>query len=251
MRRIKFYAFLISVYFVLNIFGCTKQEISNFADSGKEQIESEAKELKGKASDYAKDKAEEIIDKGSEKAKDAVGRILDMDKDSEVLSTEKAESEKATVISVIDGDTIKVDINGETYKVRLVGVNTPESSAGVKSGYVDKEERYGEEASDFTKSILSEGDIVWLTKDKSNTDKYDRLLRVVWLKEPEISDLMNIDSIRGNTLQGKLLVNGMAEIMIIDPDTSYKEIFTKLQSEAMQKETGMWHFVESSDSKNS
>lgn len=152
--------------------------------------------------------------------------------------------EKCTVLYVVDGDTIRVSLHGEEKPVRLIGVNTPESSAGVKSGYVDEEEFYGNEASDFTKSILKAGDTVWLIKDQSGTDKYDRLLRIVWLKEPLENELHDIDAIRQHTLQGVLLSNGYAETMAIEPDITYKEIFTALQSEAMRREAGMWHFTE-------
>lgn len=169
--------------------------------------------------------------------------------DSRNEDVPSATVQKAEVISVTDGDTIKVNVDGEKKSVRLIGVNTPESSAGVKSGYVESEEAYGAEASDFTKSILKKGDIVWLVKDVSETDKYDRLLRIVWLSEPDPDQLDNIDLIRDNTLQGKLLTAGMAETMTIEPDTSYSRIFTKLQSEAMQAEAGMWHFAETKGEK--
>lgn len=167
----------------------------------------------------------------------------------EEVTTGSTAAQKAEVVSVIDGDTIKVITGGEKVSVRLIGVNTPESSAGVKSGYVDSEEAYGQEASDFTKSILKKGAVVWLVKDVSETDKYDRLLRIVWLSEPDPDQLDNIDLIRDNTLQGKLLTAGMAETMTIEPDISYSRIFTKLQSEAMQAEAGMWHFAETKGEK--
>ena len=65
-------------------------------------------------------------------------------------------------------------------KVRFVGVNTPESTTTT--------EPYGKEASNYTKSQLT-GKTVYLEKDVSETDKYGRLLRYVWLNIPkEIND---------------------------------------------------------------
>jgi len=76
------------------------------------------------------------------------------------------------VSRVVDGDTIEL-LDGR--KVRLIGVNTPESTT--------RTEPYGKEASDYTKSQLT-GKTAYLEKDVSETDKYGRLLRYVWLSIP-------------------------------------------------------------------
>lgn len=70
----------------------------------------------------------------------------------------------ATVSRVVDGDTFQLS---DRSKVRLVGVNTPEST--------NRHEQYGKEASNYTKTKL-EGKKIWLQKDVSETDRYGRLL---------------------------------------------------------------------------
>ncbi|HRH26349.1 MAG TPA: thermonuclease family protein [Candidatus Paceibacterota bacterium] len=86
------------------------------------------------------------------------------------------------VKKVIDGDTINVSkgIFGKTYTVRLLGINAPES--------VDPRKRvecFGKEASVFLKHRLIKGTFVYLASDteKSDTDKYGRLLRYVFTKD--------------------------------------------------------------------
>lgn len=73
----------------------------------------------------------------------------------------------ATVSRVVDGDTFQLS---DGSKVRLVGVNTPEST--------NRHEQYGKEASNYTKTKL-EGKKIWLQKDVSETDRYSRLLKIV------------------------------------------------------------------------
>lgn len=85
----------------------------------------------------------------------------------EIPSPESLGLEKATVKRVIDGDTIVLSDNS---KVRLIGLNSPENTSRV--------EPYGQEASDYTKLKL-EGKKVYLQKDVSDTDQYNRYLRIV------------------------------------------------------------------------
>ena len=79
--------------------------------------------------------------------------------------------QKAKVKYAVDGDTIWVDIDGKDEKVRFVGVNTPEVAKDGKPA-----EFMADEAKDFTNSILKNKEI-YLERDISDRDKYDRLLR--------------------------------------------------------------------------
>lgn len=83
-----------------------------------------------------------------------------------------------SVIRVIDGDTIVVDMNGHDETVRLIGVNTPETVDPRKPVQC-----FGREASDFLKTMLPAGTKVGLVSDptQSNRDKYGRLLRYAYL----------------------------------------------------------------------
>lgn len=81
----------------------------------------------------------------------------------------------AAVLRVVDGDTIDVAAGGTTYRVSYIGMDTPETvhpTVGV--------ECFGYEATEFNRTLV-EGKMVYLEKDVSETDRYGRLLRYVWL----------------------------------------------------------------------
>lgn len=140
------------------------------------------------------------------------------------------EFQKATVIRVVDGDTIVVSIDNENVKVRLIGVDTPESVASQE--YLDKTGKQntqeGKTASAFTKEVLSHCDAVYLQADEGDLDKYGRALRYVWIEVPsEISK----EEIEEKMLQGILLSNGYAKTMSIKPNVKYAETFSEIQAD--------------------
>lgn len=88
--------------------------------------------------------------------------------------------EVATVDYVIDGDTIDVITpSGETHRVRLLGINTPEVSHDDEPGQCG-----GEEAAEQLRALLPEGTRVHLQSDTAadDEDRYGRLLRYVELE---------------------------------------------------------------------
>ncbi|MCB9458437.1 MAG: thermonuclease family protein [Anaerolineaceae bacterium] len=117
-----------------------------------------------------------------------------------------ANGELARVVSVVDGDTIRVEINGQEVPVRYVGVNTPE-----------RDEPCYTEATNFNRSLV-EGHVVTLVRDTSDTDRYDRLLRYVYY---------------GNTFVNEALVaDGYAEAVLYEPDDEYFDHFRTLERQA-------------------
>ncbi|MDP3793405.1 MAG: thermonuclease family protein, partial [Candidatus Uhrbacteria bacterium] len=83
--------------------------------------------------------------------------------------------DQALVVRVVDGDTIDVLIGGEQLRVRYIGIDTPET--------VDPRRPvgcFGKEASARNRELV-EGKTVALEKDVSETDRFGRLLRYVWL----------------------------------------------------------------------
>lgn len=125
------------------------------------------------------------------------------------------------VLRVIDGDTIEIDMNGKAEKVRLIGVNTPESVHPDESKNVP----FGKVASDFTKAAL-EGKNIVLEYDVTPRDKYGRILAYVWID--------------GKMFNKILLENGMAEVKTYPPDVKYVEDFTRLQETARFSKVGIW-----------
>lgn len=145
--------------------------------------------------------------------------------------TEKVQGnfEKAQVVRVVDGDTIVVNRGRGQEKVRFILVNTPETVHPTKSV-----EFYGKEASDFTNKQLS-GKTIYLEKDVSETDRYGRLLRYVWLDIPK-----ERKEVRTKCFNAILLANGFAQVATFPPDIKYQKEFMAIQNEAMKKEIGLW-----------
>lgn len=140
-------------------------------------------------------------------------------------SSTSIEMEEVIVTRVIDGDTIECS-NGET--IRLIGVDTPEST--------NEKERYGKQASEYTEDQL-EGETVWLTKDKSDTDQYGRSLRFVWTEPPTS---FTEDEFREKCFNAELVLNGYATESTYAPDDTYSHYFKKFEEEARAADVGMW-----------
>ena len=129
---------------------------------------------------------------------------------------------KYEVLRVIDGDTIQISYNGIKEKLRLIGIDTPESVHPDESRNVE----FGKTASDYTKSKL-EGKEVSLEFDVQERDKYGRLLAYVYL-----------DGIMFNKT---LLKEGYAKLSTYPPNVKYVEEFTKIQEKARENKVGIWN----------
>ena len=123
---------------------------------------------------------------------------------------------------MVDGDTFKITYNGTTTKVRLIGVDTPESVSPNQS----KNNKYGVEASNYTKERL-EGQTVHLEFDVQQTDKYGRLLAYVYLED-------------GTMYNKELLEKGYAQIATYPPNVKYVDEFTQIQKQAEENKVGFW-----------
>ena len=124
--------------------------------------------------------------------------------------------QEARLIRVLDGDTLLVDLNGTEERVRLLGIDTPESV----NPDPEKNTPEGEAASAFTKSLLEEGQTLYLEIDRSDRDTYDRMLRYVWIEKPE--GPINGTLIREKMLNGIILAAGHARLWESDTDVKYK-----------------------------
>ena len=88
-------------------------------------------------------------------------------------------SESATVREIVDGDTFRVTLeDGTRDTVRLIGIDTPEVHSGA--------ECCGPDAPAQLARLLRIGREVWLETDESNRDRYDRLLRYVWVEKNDV-----------------------------------------------------------------
>jgi micrococcal nuclease len=131
-----------------------------------------------------------------------------------------------TVTRVVDGDTIIIDMDGAEERVRLIGVDTPESVHPDESRNVP----YGEIASKFTKERL-EGRKVEIELDTQERDRYGRILAYVYID--------------GEMFNKALLSEGHAQISTYPPNVRYVDEFTLLQQEARNSGAGLWAYYDS------
>lgn len=130
----------------------------------------------------------------------------------------------ARVVRAIDGDTIEVQLDGRRARVRYIGVNTPESVTPDRPV-----ECYGKEASERNRALV-EGRAVRLERDTSDTDDYDRLLRYVWLDNPDGAVLVNEALVR----------EGFARSRTYRPDVARQAQLDAAQRAAQREGRGLW-----------
>lgn len=123
----------------------------------------------------------------------------------------------ATVNYVHDGDTLFLTTPADpNLKVRLLAVDTPEL-----------EDCYGDVATDFTRSLLSEGSTVYTLADTEPLDQYGRSLLFVWTADGELVNY-------------SLVAEGMAEAVFIGENRLYEEEFERGEDEARDGAAGFW-----------
>lgn len=227
--------------FVLSIFLATADSdaTETVNEPEKEQIMTDQDEADKKAEEekLAEEKAKEEEAKKQAEEQAQLEAEQEEKKKQEEAEKQKQEQDQnqaaeslglelVTVGRVVDGDTIETS---DGRKVRLIGVNTPESTTRV--------EEYGKEASRFTTSELTAKKI-WMQKDVSDTDRYGRLLRIIWVDIP--TDDMDENEIREKMFNAHLVLNGYAEPSTYNPDVKYSEYFREFGREAREANKGLW-----------
>lgn len=118
------------------------------------------------------------------------------------------------VSRVIDGDTIEIEGG---WRVRYIGIDTPEIHPQI--------ERYGAEAAAKNRELV-EGKVVRLESDRTDRDRYDRLLRYVYVD--------------GLFVNAELVRLGYARAVAYPPDTKYQDILARAEEEAKGAGRGLW-----------
>jgi micrococcal nuclease len=136
------------------------------------------------------------------------------------LSAQTAHLFKVT--HVYDGDTIQISTG---QKIRYIGIDTPELQLN------NAEQCYAQEAFQKNRELVN-GKYIRLEKDISQTDKYGRLLRYIYLIDPITMEEQSV---------GDLLVqDGYARVLTIPPDVKYTQRLLLLQQEAQVNNRGLW-----------
>ncbi len=139
------------------------------------------------------------------------------------------------VTDIVDGDTYKVLINKLKFRVRIIGVDTPESSNNSKLRSDAKKEgrnveeiiKLGKLATNFVHHYLNKGDSVKLELDVQYFDRYNRILAYVYLMD-------------GRMLNEILVREGYALVMTIPPNVKYQALFLDAQQDARNNKRGLW-----------
>lgn len=124
----------------------------------------------------------------------------------------------------MDGDTIDVEIDGEPYTIRYIGIDTPESTT--------QHDRYGSEASRRNGELVA-GKTVELEPDVTEIDQYGRLLRYVYADGAMVNEV--------------LVREGYALAYTFPPDVKYTDRFTTAQEQARNEGAGLWSACVSAD----
>ena len=128
---------------------------------------------------------------------------------------------------VVDGDTVDIEIGGTEERVRLIGINTPETH--VEDGPPDC---FGPEATEFTRSLLPQGTEVRLVRDVVGRDDYGRLLAYVYL--PAAAGAAPI------LVNAELVGRGLARTLTIAPNDALAPLFDRLAARAGRHGLGLW-----------
>lgn len=131
------------------------------------------------------------------------------------LSPDDASAGSAQVVEVIDGDTLDVELpDGTVDRVRIIGINAPESG-----------ECFAGQATAGLSDLVA-GERVELIADRSDRDRYDRLLRYVELA--------------GEDIGARLVRDGLSVVRVSEPDDARERVLRELESDAREAERGLW-----------
>ncbi len=142
---------------------------------------------------------------------------------SSVEQTAAPQGSNASVVRVVDGDTIVADISGKSEKIRMIGFNTPESVDPRKPV-----ECFGKEASARMKELLPPHTPIRLERDAESRDVYGRLLAYVYRS----SDSMFVNL--------EMVSEGYAHVLSIAPNTTYADRFRSAERVARDATRGLW-----------
>ena len=129
----------------------------------------------------------------------------------------------ATVIYVTDGDTIGVEVDGVEERVRLIGIDTPETKKPDTPVQC-----FGPEASAFTESLLPDGTALYLERDVEARDQYGRLLAYVYRSDD------------GMFVNLEIISRGYARPLTIAPNDTHADEFAGAARSAQAADVGLW-----------
>ena len=134
-------------------------------------------------------------------------------------------TQDATLVRVVDGDTIRVMVGGVEERVRYIGIDAPELNTSSPA----TPDPYAEAATQANARLLAGGRLV-LEKDVSERDQYGRLLRNAWIERDGAWTLVNL----------ALVAEGYAQVSTYPPDVTYVDALLAAQRAAREAGRGLW-----------
>ena len=138
--------------------------------------------------------------------------------------------DRARVEFVIDGDTVDVVIAGKEERVRLIGIDTPESVSRTVPVQC-----YGKEASDALTGLLPPGTELRIERDAEARDRFGRLLLYLYRADDELF------------VNRWLLEQGFADTLFFEPNTTFEGPFTRARNDARADGLGLWSACDGPD----
>lgn len=141
----------------------------------------------------------------------------------------------ATLVKVIDGDTLKVRYSGKIENVRLIGIDTPERLVNDKAIRDSKRTHKdlatitsnGQKAADYMARLVKPGEELRLEFDAEKRDHYGRLLAYVYRKS-------------GGMLNEQMISDGFAGLLTKQPNVKYVKRFQAAHTAALNEGKGLW-----------
>jgi endonuclease YncB( thermonuclease family) len=134
-------------------------------------------------------------------------------------------AQAAVVVRLVDGDTVVLrgrgvgPLGAEPTRVRVLLVDTPEVHG--------EQECFGAEASGRAAELLPDGAQVRVEADRDPQDRYDRALLHVWTED-------------GVNVGEQLVREGLAEVLVVEPNDRYVEAFDAAEQQARAGRLGLW-----------
>lgn len=148
----------------------------------------------------------------------AVIAVIYVIQDRNILQRRYDAETGVLVTRVHDGDTISVIMNTEKKKVRLIGIDAPETG----------QRPWGKRAKKYLETLVNASEWrVRLEFDIDKRDKYGRFLAYVWTENGELVNLLMVKS-------------GYAMLYTIPPNVKYANELREAQREARNMRLGIW-----------
>lgn len=124
-----------------------------------------------------------------------------------------------TVASIVDGDTLRLTVDGNDVRVRLIGIDTPEVYPDI--------ECFGPEASAALAELAPVGSHVTFTYDVDPRDRFDR-------------ELMYLFTLDGVFINAALVEQGFATAVLFEPNDRHWNELRALERHARDAGLGLW-----------